>query len=156
MKKQEGKGLLSNLKIKTRLSKIPLLKIVNKFLLMCDIFMTELYIKQHRFTSSACGPFTRNKERNENCIQTGNTDFSYRNVLDKACFQHDIKRVQSDKVLRDETFKVSSDPKYDGYQRGLALHKFLDKESSGSGVEAEPNYQLANKLHRQIPRKFQR
>ena len=62
-------------------------------------------------------------------MQTGNTDFIYRNELDKACFQHDIaygklkdlvKRTQSDKVLKDKAFKIASDPKYDGYQRGLA------------------------------------
>ena len=29
------------------------------------------------------------------------------------------KRTQSDKVLRDKPFKIASDPKYDGYQRGL-------------------------------------
>ena len=57
-----------------------------------------------------------------------NWDFIYRNELDKACFQHDmtygeskdlVKRTQSDKVLRDKAFKIASDPKYDGYQRGL-------------------------------------
>ena len=68
------------------------------------------------------------------------------------------KRTQSDKVLRDKAFKIASDPKYDGYQRGLAsmVYKFFDKKSSGSGVDAEPNYQLANELHRQIIRKFKK
>ena len=100
-------------------------------------------------------------------MQTGNTDFIYRNELDKACFQHDMaygkskdlaKRTQSDKVLRDKAFKIASDPKYDGYQRGLAsmVYKFFDKKSSGSGVATEPNYQLANDLHRPIIRKFKR
>ena len=60
--------------------------------------------------------------------------------------------------MRDKAFKIASDPKYDGYQRGLAsmVYKFFDKKSSGSGVDAEPNYQLANELHRQIIRKFKR
>ena len=101
-------------------------------------------------------------------MQTGNIKFIYKNDLDKACFQHDMaygeskdlaKRTQSDKVLRDKAFKIASDPKYDGYQRGLAsmVYKFFDKKSSGSGVAAtEPNYQLANELHRQIIRKFKR
>ena len=68
------------------------------------------------------------------------------------------KRTQSDKVLRDKAFKIASDPKYDGYQRGLAsmVYKFFDKKSSGSGVDAEPNYQLANELHKQIIRKFKK
>ena len=63
-------------------------------------------------------------------------------------------RTQSDKVLRDKAFKIASDPKYDGYQRGLAsmVYKLFDKKSSGSGLDAEPNYQLANELHRQIIR----
>ena len=35
------------------------------------------------------------------------------------------------------------------------IYKFFDKKSNGSGVAAiEPNYQLANELHRQIIRKF--
>ena len=97
-------------------------------------------------------------------MQTGNTNFIYKNELDKACFQHDMaygkskdlaKRTQSDKVLRDKAFKIASDPKYDGYQRGLAsmVYKFFDKKSKGSGIANEPNYQLANKLHEPIIRK---
>ena len=100
-------------------------------------------------------------------MQTGNTDFIYRNELDKACFQHDMaygkskdlaKRTQSDKVLRDKAFKIASDPKYDGYQRGLAsmVYKFFDKKSSGSGIANEPNYQLANELHKPIIRKVKK
>ena len=62
-------------------------------------------------------------------MQSGNTDFIYKNELDKACFQHDIaygkskdlvKRTQLEKVLRDKAVKIASNPKYDGYQRGLA------------------------------------
>ena len=100
-------------------------------------------------------------------MQNGNKDFIYRNELVKACFQQDmacgkskdlIKRTQSDKFLRDKAFKIASDPKYDGYQRGLAsmVYEFFDKKSSWSGVDAEPNYHLANEIHRQIIRKFKR
>ena len=55
-------------------------------------------------------------------------------------------------------FEIASDLKYDGYQRGLAsvVYKFFDKKSSRSGVATKPNYHLANKLHRQIIRKFKR
>ena len=62
------------------------------------------------------------------------------------------KRTQSDKVLRDKAIKIASDPKHDGYQRGLAsmVHKFFNKKSSGSGIVNEPNYQLANELHKPI------
>ena len=85
-------------------------EIVNKFLLAGDKFMPELHLKQPGFTYSACGRFTRNKERIEKFLQTGNTDFIYRNELDKACFQYDMaygkskglaKNTQSDKSLRD-------------------------------------------------------
>ena len=73
-----------------------------------------------------------------------------------------VKRTQSDKVLRDKAFKIISDPKYDGYQRGLAsmIYKFFDKKSvslnnsNGSGIVNEPKYQLANELHKPIIRKF--
>ena len=68
------------------------------------------------------------------------------------------KRTQSDKVLRDKAFKIACDPKCDGYQRRLAsmVHKFFDKKSSGSGVDAELDYQLANELQRQITKKFKK
>ena len=69
----------------------------------------------------------------------------------------EIKRTQSDKVLKDKAFKIASNPKYDGYQRGLAsmVYKFFDKKSKGSGIVTdEPNYQLANELHKQIITKF--
>ena len=98
-------------------------------------------------------------------MQTGNTGFIYKNELDKAGFQHDmaygktkdlVKRTQSDKVLKDKAFKIASNPNYDGYQRGLAsmVYKFFDKKSKGSGIINEPNYQLANELHKPIIRKF--
>ena len=136
-------------------------EIENKFLLSSDKFMPELHLKQPGFTYSVCGPFTRNKERIEKLMQAGNTDFIYKNELDKACFQYEMayvkskklaKRTESDKVLRDKAFKIASDPKYDVYQRGLAsmFYKFFDKKSSGSRVDAEPNYQLANELHSRL------
>ena len=85
-----------------------------------DKFMPEMHLKQPGFKYSACGPFTKSKERIEKFTQTGNTDSIYRNDLDKACFQHDMaygkskdlaKTTQSDKVLRDKPFKIASIPK---------------------------------------------
>ena len=69
-----------------------------------------------------------------------------------------VRRTQSDKVLRDKAFKIASDPKYDGYQRGLAsmVYKFFDKKSKGSGVANEPNCQIANELHKPIIRKLKK
>ena len=68
------------------------------------------------------------------------------------------KRTQPDKVLRDKAFQIGSDPKDDGYERGLAsmFYKFFDKKSSGSSVANEPNYQLANELHKPIIQKFKK
>ena len=91
--------------------------------------------------------------------KTGNTGFIYKNELDKASFQHDmaygkskdlVKKTQSDRFLRDKAFKIASDLKYDGCQRGLAymVYKFFDKKSKGSGITNESNYQLANELHK--------
>ena len=104
-------------------------------------------------------------------MQTGNTNFIYKNEVDNTCFQHDMaygktkdlaKRTQSDNVLKDKAFGIASDPKYDGYQRGLAsmVCKFFDKKSpslnksSGNGIANEPNYQLTNELHKPIITKF--
>ena len=61
-------------------------EIVNTFLLEGGKFMPEMYSKQPGLTYSACGPFTKNKKRIEKIMQTGNTDFIYRNELDKAFF----------------------------------------------------------------------
>ena len=68
------------------------------------------------------------------------------------------KRAQSDKNLRDKLFIITSDPKDDGYQRGLVsiVYKFFDKKSSGSGITNEPNYQLTNELHQPIFKKFKK
>ena len=82
-------------------------------------------------------------------------------LLPGGSFQHDMtygkskylaKRTESDKVLRVKASKITSNPKYDAYQRGLAsmVYKFFDKKSNRSGVATEPNYQLANKLQKQI------
>ena len=82
-------------------------EIINKFLLVSDKFIPEMHLRQLTFTYSACGPSTKNKERIEKFMQTDNTDFIYKNELDKGCFQHDmaygkskdlVGRTQSDKV----------------------------------------------------------
>ena len=88
-------------------------EIINKFLLTGDKFMSEMHLKQPGFTYSACGPFTKNKER------------IHGNFRDLA------KRTAADKVLKDRAFNIASDKKYDGYQRGLAsmLYKFFDKKT---------------------------
>ena len=126
-----------------------------------------MHLKQPGFTYSACGPFTKNKQRIQRFMETGDTNYIYRNDLDKACFQHDIaygdfknlkRRTQSDKVLKDKAFAIASNRKYDGYQRGLVsmIYQFFDKKSKGSGIknEIKENQQLANERHKPIIRKF--
>ena len=155
-------------------------RIINKFLLTGDKFMPEMHLRQPGFTYSACGPFTKHKERIKKFNQTGDTRYIYRNELDKACFQHDsayadnknlINRTRADKVLRNKAYDIASNPEYDGYQRGLAsmVYKFFDskvaspdKKTMGSGA-AEPSsservnnesLKPADELHKPIIRKF--
>ena len=105
-------------------------EIVNKFLLAGDKFIPEMHLKQPvsldklGFTYSACGPFTKNKERIRKFKETGDTDYIYKNEIDKSCFQDDMaygdfkdlaRRTASDKVLRDKAFNVAKTHKYDGH-----------------------------------------
>ena len=73
-------------------------------------------------------------------------------------FKDLARRTASDKVLRDKAFNIAKNPKYDGYQRGLAsmVQKFFDKKSKGSDVNIplEFNEQLAKQLHKPIIRKI--
>ena len=101
-------------------------KVINKFLLAGDKFMPEMHLRQPGFTNSACGLFTKNKE-------TGDSRCIYRNKLDKVRFQHDMaygdfkdlnRRTSANKALRDKAFDIAKNPKYDGYQCGLASMVF--------------------------------
>ena len=82
---------------------------VNTFLLAGDKFMPEMHLRQPGFTCSACGPFTKKKERIQKFKETGDSQYIYQNELDKGCFQHDMaygdfadltRRTASDNVLR--------------------------------------------------------
>ena len=154
--------------LKCRLNCIKMNETVNKILLAGDKFMPGMYLKQPGFTYSTRGPFTKNKERIKKLKKTGDTSYIYKNELDKACFQHDMaygdfkdlkRRTASDKILRDKAFNIAKNPKYDGYQRGLAsmVYKFFDKKSKGSGVNIplEFNEQLAKELQKPIVKKEQ-
>ena len=96
--------------------------------------MPEINLRQPGFTLSACGPFSKTKERTQKFKQTGDSRYVYKNELDKACFQHymaygdfkDLKRrTAADNVLRDKAFNIAKIPKYDEYQRGLASQCFI-------------------------------
>ena len=95
-----------------------------------------------------------------------------------GCFTDLAKRKASDKILRDKAFSIAKNPKYDGYQRGLAsmVSKFFDETSTGGGIdnnnnnnnndnnndsgninnEIKQNLQLAKELHKPIIRKFKK
>ena len=105
-------------------------EIVNKFLLAGDKFMPEMHLKLPGFTYSAFGPFTKNKERIQKFKQTGDTNYTYKNELDKACFQHDMpygvfkdlkKRTFSDKVLRNKAFNIAKMLNMMGIKEDLLL-----------------------------------
>ena len=98
-------------------------EIINNFLLDGDKVMPEMHLKQPGFTYSACGSFTKNKERIQKFKETRDTSHIYKNELYKACFQPDMtygdvkyiaRRTVSDKVLRDKAFDIAKNPKYDG------------------------------------------
>ena len=132
-----------------------------------------MHLRQPQFTYSACGPFTKHKQRIQKFKETGDTNYIYKNELDKACFAHDAaysdskdhtKRTAADKIFKNRAFNIAKDPKYDGYQRGLAfmVYKFFDKKSAGSGTKhvnakiTPQNQQLAKELHKPIIRKFEK
>ena len=154
--------------------------IINKFLLAGDKFMPEMHLRQPRFVYSACGPFTRHKERITEFKRTGDMRLLYRNELDKACFKHgapyakykDVEnRLISDQKLRNSAYDTASNPVYDGYQRGLAsmVYTFFDskvapldkKAMSGksnakhSSLERTGNNEiLAEELHKPVIKQF--
>ena len=144
-------------------------KIVNKFLLAGDKFMPETHLRQPGFTYSASGPFTTNKERIQKLKETGDSQYIYENKLDKACFEQDMayrdikddtRRTASDKILHHKIFNIAKNPKYDGYQRGLAsmVYKFFDKKTTGGIVKNGiiPNKKLGEELHKLIIRNFKK
>ena len=143
--------------------------VINKFLLEEEKFMPEMHLKQPGFSYGACEPFTKNKQRIQKFMETGDTKYIYRNELDKICFQHDMaygdfkdlkRRTQLDKVLKVKAFAIASNSKYDGYQRGLAsmVNKLFDKKSKRAGIknEIKGNQQLDNELHKPIIRKLKK
>ena len=139
---------------------------MKRFLLPGDKFLPEMHLKQPGFTYSACGLFTKSKERIQKFKEIGDTSYIYKTEFDKVCFLHDMaygdfkdlkRRLASDKVLRDN---IAKNPKYDGYQRGLAsmIYKWFDKKSQGGGVniQVKNNEQLTKELHKPIIRNFKK
>ena len=102
-------------------------EIVNKFLLAGGRFMPEMHLRQLGFTYSACGPFTKNKERIQKFKETGDSRYIYQNELDKACFQHDIAYGDF-KVLKEEQLLI----KY-----CVIRHLILPKISNMTDINAD-------------------
>ena len=139
-----------------------------------------MHLRQPQFVYSTCGPFTRHKERIKEFKRTCDTCLLYRNGLDKTCFKRDAayakykdveNRLISDQKLRNSAYDIASNPKYDGYQRGLAnmVYKFFDakvapldkKTMSGKGnakhsslERTKNNKILAEELHKPVIKKF--
>ena len=82
--------------------------VINKFLLAGDTFMPDIHLRQPQFTYSASGPFTKHEQRIQKFKETGDTNYVYKNELDKGCFLHDAaysdskdltKRTVADKIF---------------------------------------------------------
>ena len=152
--------------------------------------MAEMHLRQPQFVYSAYGPFTRHKEKIKVFKRTGDTRLLHRNELDKACFKHDAaytkykdvenRSIISDQKLKNSVYDIASNPKHDGYERGLAsmVYKFfdskvapLDKKTMSSKGNAKHtakpsslecssleriknNKILAEKLHKPVIKKF--
>ena len=147
--------------------------VINKFLFAGDKFMPEMHLGQPQFVYSACGPFTRHKERIKEFKRTGDTRLLYRNELDKTCFKHYVtfakykdveNRLISDQKLKSSAYDIASNPKHDGYQRGLAsmVCKLFDSKVAPLDKKTMPgkgmgnNKILAEELHKPVIKKFNR
>ena len=146
--------------------------IINKFLLVGDKFMTEMHLWDSKAKKySACGPFTRHQKRIDMFMKYERISHILKNRLDAACFQHDstcakykdrLNRKQSDIVLNNKALKIATDPRVNGYQKGLAsmVYKFFNERTKRSGINNTGNLlvnlQLAEELHKPIIKIFKR
>ena len=74
-------------------------------------------------------------------------------------FKDLARRIAADKVLRDKALNIAKEPKYDGYQRGLAsmVYKVFDKKTRGSGIKSmQQSEQLPDELHQPIIKIFKK
>ena len=136
-------------------------EIVNNFLLAGDTFMPEMHFVQPGFTYNVLGPFTKNKKRIQKFKEIGDSRYIYQiqhnmaygNVKDLT------RRTASGKILRDKAFNVAKNPKYDGYQKGLAsmAFKLFDKKTSRGAIKNKnmSNQELAEEIHKSIIGKFE-
>ena len=146
--------------------------IINKFLLIGDKFMPEMHLWDPKVKKySTCGPFTRHKKRIDIFMKDGSLNHILKNRLDAACFHHDsayakykdrLNRKQSDIVLKNKALKIATNPRVNGYQRGLAsmVYEFFNERTKESGINNKENLlatsQLAEELHKPIIKNFKR
>ena len=142
---------------------------MNKLLLAGDKLILEMQLRESWVIFSACGSFTKNKERIKIFKEIRDSRHIYENQIDKICFQHkmaygyfkDLPRTTAaDKILYNKAFNITKNLKYDEYQRGLALmvHKSFDKKPSTTEVKSENmlNQELAEELHKPIKINFEK
>ena len=120
-------------------------------------FMPELHLRQPKITCSACGPFTKLRERIQKIKETGDLNYIYKSDLDKASFAHDTaysdskdlsKRIVPDEILKGRVYEVAINPKYDEYERGVANMEYNSfHKKTGSEVSQE--------LHKPVIKKIQ-
>ncbi len=137
--------------------------IINKFVnnLPFEVHLMDPNVGRY----AACGPGTKHYERIKKYIETGDTDYIFKNELDKACLYHDStyskfkdvsNRQVADRQLMDQAIGVANDENIDGYQRALAamVYKFFEKKiQMGQGSWNEI---LAEELHKPVRRNFPR
>ena len=115
-------------------------EIINKFLLAEEKFLSDMHLKQLEFTYSACDSFTKNNKRTKKIkkkqeigdilIKMNYIKLVFNMIWLIADFKDLNRRKASDKVLCYKAFNIAENPKYDGYQWGLAseVYKFFDKK----------------------------
>ena len=115
-------------------------EIVNKFLSAGDKIYPWSALKAARIYLYGYGSFPKNKERIQKAKETGDSWYIYQSKLDKTRlsswqasgdFKNSTRRTVSDQILSYKAFNIVKNPKYDGYQRGLAsmVHKYFDKKN---------------------------
>ena len=128
-----------------------------------------MQLKQPRFTQSACGPFTKNKETIKSLKKQKIQDIFLFKELDKACLQHDIayrdfedlnRRTGADKVLDGQAFNIAENSKYGVHQCALAsiVYEFSDIKTSRGTVKNKiiSNKESTEESHKTIIRKFEK
>ena len=115
-------------------------EITNKILSVRDELMPEMLLRKRGFTYSACGPFSKNKERIQKLKETRDSRYIYQKQtrqrrLFNMIWLREILRIYlkaSYKVLHDKAFNFAKNLKYDRYQRGLAskVYNFFLQKSS--------------------------